>query len=887
MRDLIQQQLFLYQRMDVLSEFEISDLMDREIPDSIMQNLNPEFKIRPYQEEAFARFIRCFNKDFEGKCLPLHLLFNMATGSGKTLIMAGLILYLYEQGYRNFLFFVNSTNIIKKTQDNFLKSNTTKYLFDKEIYIGGKRVTLTEVDNFEDVNENHINICFTTIQQLHTDMTTEKENALTYESFADKKIVLLADEAHHMNVSTRSRSQLELFESWENTVERIFEANEGNLLLEFTATHDYENASMLEKYQDKVIYRYDFKNFRDDGFSKDVTLVHSDLDLQERILQAIILNYYKQQIAAKYNIQLKPVILFKAQKTIAQSKENEENFHKLIDGLTENQINRLRSSEVEIVQRAFHFFDERGISSERLARDLKRDFQERYCLSVNNDAEKETNQILVNTLEDKENPIRAIFAVQKLNEGWDVLNLFDIVRCYESRDTRFNRPGRTTISEAQLIGRGARYFPFFPPENADGSYQPENHEKFVRKFDNNLNHELRVLEELHYHSVNDSRYISEIHTALRKEGIIDDSVETRELKLKDTFKDTDLYKYGVIWLNKRGERDYQDVRSFADLVDLSVKRKNHVHTIRAGSGGETAVMENKGSDQIQYMDSRDVRIVDIEPNIVQSAIARRPFFNFASLKQYFPQLTSMHEFRTSRKYLGGLAITFRGDFRYLKENPSEKLMACCDLLDNIETEFRKQITDYEGTKRFHEQRIGTIFTDKILKFSADNPRINAESQMFDKFFVKDQCWIAFNGVYGTSEERRFLEFLRRWVRNAEEIYEDIYLLRNERHFAIYNFSDGRAFEPDFVLFLRETNGKSTTYQLFIEPKGQHLIEQDRWKENFLKEICAECDSRILTENSEYRVIGVGYFYNSERENRFRSKFNKVLEDARQMQEQSD
>ena len=887
MLDLFQQRLFLYQRLDALSGFELSDLLDREIPDSITQNLNPAFEIRPYQEEAFARFIRCFNKDFEAKCLPLHLLFNMATGSGKTLIMAGLILYLYEQGYRNFLFFVNSTNIIRKTQDNFLKSNTTKYLFNKEIYIGGKRVTLTEVDNFEDVNENYINICFTTIQQLHTDMTTEKENALTYESFADKKIVLLADEAHHMNVSTRSRSQLELFESWENTVERIFKANGDNLLLEFTATHDYENASMVDKYRDKVIYRYDFKNFRDDGFSKDVTLVHSDLDLQERILQAIILNYYKQQIAAKYNIQLKPVILFKAQKTIAQSKENKENFHKLMDGLTENQINRLRSSEVEIVQRAFRFFDERDISSERLARDLKRDFQERYCLSVNNDAEKETNQILVNSLEDKENPIRAIFAVQKLNEGWDVLNLFDIVRCYESRDTRFNRPGRTTISEAQLIGRGARYFPFLPPENADGSYQPENHEKFIRKFDNNLNHELRVLEELHYHSVNDSRYISEIHTALRKEGIIDESLETRELKLKDTFKDTDLYKYGVIWLNGREERDYQDVKSFTDLVDLSVKWKNHAHTIRAGSGGETSVMENQESDQIQDVDSWDVRIVDIEPNIVQSAIARKPFFQFDSLKQYFPQLTSMHEFRTSRNYLGGIAITFRGDFSYLKENPSEKLTACCDLLDKIETEFRKQITDYEGTKRFHEQRINTIFTDKKLKFSADNPRINAESQMFDKFFVKDQCWIAFNGVYGTSEERRLVEFLRRWVRSAEEIYEDIYLLRNERHFAIYNFSDGRAFEPDFVLFLREANGKSITYQLFIEPKGQHLIEQDRWKENFLKEICTECDSRILTEDNKYRVIGVGYFYNNERENRFRDRLNEVLTDTCQVQDQTD
>ncbi|MDA0001733.1 hypothetical protein OFR37_12065 [Brachyspira hyodysenteriae] len=38
---------------------------------------------------------------------------------------------------------------------------------------------------------------------------------------------------------------------------------------------------------------------------------------------------------------------------------------------------------------------------------------------------------LLNTLENKDNPIRVIFSVNKLNEGWDVLNLFDIVRLYE------------------------------------------------------------------------------------------------------------------------------------------------------------------------------------------------------------------------------------------------------------------------------------------------------------------------------------------------------------------------------------------------------------------------------------------------------------------------
>ena len=376
MRDLFQQP-FLYEQLDVLSNF---GGLNQEIPASITQNLNPAFEIRDYQEEAFARFIHCFNEDFPGKEERLHFLFNMATGSGKTLIMAGLILYLYEQGYRNFLFYVNSKNIIKKTRDNFLDPNTLKHLFNNDIYIKGKRVTLIPVENFEGVNESHINICFTSIHQLHTDMTAVKENALTYENFADKKIVLLSDEAHHMNVSTKSQSQPELLGSWEQTVERIFNSNKDNLLLEFTATHDYEDPNMEEKYRNKVIYRYDLIDFRNDRFSKDIDIVRSNFDQQDRMLQAVILNHFKQRVAMDHKIQLKPVILFKAQKTIVQSRVDKADFHNLIDGLTGSQIDRIRRSEIEVVQQAFRFFRKKGISSEQLAQRLKSDFEEKYCL---------------------------------------------------------------------------------------------------------------------------------------------------------------------------------------------------------------------------------------------------------------------------------------------------------------------------------------------------------------------------------------------------------------------------------------------------------------------------------------------------------------------------
>ena len=445
---------FLYEELDSFSRF---GGLQKEIPDYLKDNLNPKFELRPYQEEAFARFFLCFEEDFGGKEKPLHFLFNMATGSGKTLIMAGLILYLYEKGYRNFLFFVNSTNIIEKTKDNFLNPLSSKYLFNETTHFGSGRVGITPVPNFEGVNENDINICFTTIQQLHIDLNAQKENGLTYEDFKDKKIVLFADEAHHINTSTKAGQ--ELIVSWENTVERIFGQNPDNLLLEFTATLDYTHRSLVDKYRNKVLYRYDLRQFRNDGYSKDVFIVQADFEEKDRIIQALILNQYKQEVAAKHQINLKPVILFKAQRTIEQSQKNKANFHKLIANLTSVHIANIRRSNIPLVQRAFQFFDDNDISDERLVGRLKREFQEAYCLSVNDEKEKENYQILVNTLEDSDNRIRAIFAVQKLNEGWDVLNLFDIVRCYTTRDTKGGKPGKTTIAEAQLIGRGSAIFP--------------------------------------------------------------------------------------------------------------------------------------------------------------------------------------------------------------------------------------------------------------------------------------------------------------------------------------------------------------------------------------------------------------------------------------------
>ncbi|MGD0328448.1 MAG: DEAD/DEAH box helicase family protein [Minisyncoccia bacterium] len=858
-------QQFLHDEYDVLSR---QNRIDRTIPDYLVSNLNPEFVLRPYQVEAFARFFD-YLKNYEGKEYPIHLLFNMATGSGKTNIMAGLMLYLYKQGYRNFLFFVNSNTIISKTKNSFLNESSRKYIFNPAgITIDGKHIVIRPVSNFEDSNDHDINICFTTLQKLHGDLTIEKEGMLTYEDFKNKKVVLLSDEAHHTQKQTKQKSLGVSLEeaSWENTVEKVFQQNVHNLLLEFTATMDFAHGAIVSKYRNKILYRYDLKQFRNDGYSKDPQILSSDTDKNGRMLQAIIVSQYRQEVATANGIYLKPVVLFKAQKTITQSEENKVLFHKLIGDLSAADIKEARRWKNEVLERAFVFFKEQGITDSVLTRKLKDGFAESKCLSVNDETQKEQNQILLNSLEDKDNQIRAIFAVQKLNEGWDVLNLFDIVRLYETRDSRNNKPGPTTIAEAQLIGRGARYYPFALSSEQD---------RYTRKYDSSLNSELRILEELHYHCHpgDKSRYIVDITNALIQTGLLDEQETVRELRLKESFRETKFYKSGVVFANERKKRCYNHVRSFDQL---GVKRKNISYTVFSGMGAEEGVFADRKTPKATVaISTKDVKVADIEPHVVRAALSYNDFFSFSNFKQYIPGISSLATFATDPNYIAGLSITFRGsehDLEFLDNRT--KFAALMVLLADIEAQMKEALTEYEGTESFLPQAVRLVFTDKKVKVRIPKETIYDEGR---RVFLEDKPWYVFETQYGTSEEDSLVDLIGRYVSDFKKEFREVYLVRNERQLKIYNFSDGRGFEPDYLLFLIGKKGQNYTYQLFIEPKGQHLREYDLWKDQFLEEIRTRFKDKIFTAESKtgYRVIGVP-FYNSENENEFVEKMLSVL-----------
>lgn len=843
---------FLFEKIDTLKEVGYYS----ELPQYIKENLNPDFELRPYQEAAFCNYITYFeNPKIRQK--PTQTLFHMATGSGKTLIMAGLMLYLYKQGYRNFLFFVNLSNIIRKTKENFLTQTSSKYLFAENLILDGERIKVKEVSNFQNTDENTINICFTTIQGLHSDMWAVKENSLSFDDFYGKKIVLISDEAHHLSASTKKQND-DSVRSWEYTVERIFNSSPENVLLEFTATCDIKNPDIFKKYENKIVFDYPLSKFRDDLYSKEIKTLRTDSPVFERALQAVLLSQYRLKVFQDNRLNIKPVILLKSHLI----KENAVNMADFIKGIAQLSGDKVREvfdtirGQAPIMQEAYDYFIRNGISFEQLAQEIKEDFSALHCISANNDKEVEKNQLLLNTLEDKNNPYRAVFAVDKLNEGWDVLNLFDIVRLYETRDGKNGKPGAGTISEAQLIGRGARYCPFRIDDE-----QP----KYQRKYDDDVDNQLRICETLYYHCWNEPRYISELHTALREIGLDLEGIVTKRYSIKDSFKADELYQTGYVFTNERM------LKSRADVHELlpSVRDKIYDVAISVGRGGEDVVLEEISSDKSVETHSITMtfkEIADINYSTVNRALRQFDVFRFNTLKSYFPNISSTHEFVTDENYLGNIKIKVTSKYKALPM--SVVYRACVNVLSKIALKISAIEEVYEGTTEFKAHYLHEYIRDKSINVKPISGSIgvsqNDASVGANRLDLSSEDWFVFNDNFGTSEEKAFVRYFKDYVDTLRSKYDKVYLLRNERQIHLYSFDGGERFEPDYILYLCKNRADSVEQLIvFVEPKGTHLIDIDKWKEDFLLELKEKAIPTVtFVDDNKYKIWGF-HFFNTE------------------------
>ncbi|MGL2384463.1 DEAD/DEAH box helicase family protein [Helicobacter pylori] len=817
-----------------------------ELPTHITSNLKKE--LRDYQKQAIYSYLekRQFNPTQK------HFMFEMATGSGKTLVMAGLILECYKRGYQNFIFFVNSASILEKTKLNFTDSASSKYLFSESININDENTEIKSINNLNESHNNAINIYFSTIQGLFSLFTRAKENAITLEDLKDQKLVFLADEAHHLNTETKKKlndSEASEKRNWESVVKLALKQNKDNLLLEFSATIPNEK-SVKDKYENLKVIDYTLKQFSEDKFCKNIySLSYENKELETRFLGACVSSLYKELLAQHHNIEnFKPCILFKSER-IEESKKNQERFNAFLENLSpldlENFFNHSRNA---FFKAAKSFFDEQNHTPNLVAL-LQNKFKESVQINTNNEKELEKGMLLLNSLEDRDNPKRVIFSVDKLNEGWDVLNLFDIVRLKNKASQK------DTIKDAQLIGRGARYYPF-----SYNDFKPGRIEFYQRKFD--LFNPLSALERLDYHAIYNSEFIAKLKEELRELGL--GLTEKEEEKTTIPLMPTKRFKCYYASNTKDKKKNLFNM-DYSGPVEATLKSL-HVPLFAFGVREKKVDFkeENKG-DRTYYIPY----ILDKIPlNYFLKALNLKNL-DFKTLKKAFKKHAFNNKVGFIEQYISPLKTNFHKNQKF--DDNKILLKLAVYIIGNLKDTLLK------------EQDKPSVSALELKEFETHNKSLSASE--WEKN-IPPYEWLLFKDMrkLDSDLERDFLDFINKNKEILDKKFKEWCVLRND-HFAelkvFCNIENSpfyaQGFEPDFILFAQTHEDEFLGFTCYMEAKGEHLEPSNAWKKEFLEMLE---NATLKSHNKKLHLKGLPFFtlHNSVVNGEFQTAFNQTFKD---------
>jgi type III restriction enzyme len=272
-------------------------------------------------------------------------------------------------------------------------------------------------------------------------------------------------------------------------------------------------------------------------------------------------------------------------------------------------------------------------------------------------------------------------------------------------------------------------------------------------------------------------------------------------------------------------------------------------------------------------------------NVLHKAMSRLDFYEFSNLCNYFSNLNSIFDFIFKPEYLGSIQVDIRIPETQLNDfGQKEKLDVAVKVLKEISEIIRLNKQKNTSFKPYP-------LKDKIAETTVQYPIENngdAEKgiSMSDRTKTKiwldlAKCdWYAFEDCFGTDEEKYFVKFMDDEYKELKAKYNEIYLLRNERHFKIYA-KDGRALEPDFVLYLikKEQMADVLVFQIFIEPKNKTLTKAEKWKEEYLTGIKRDILEQLkpdglelIHESWKYRLWGMPFYTEVRTKREFREEF---------------
>ena len=387
--------------------------------------------------------------------------YEMATGSGKTMLM-GAAIYLLNQKYdvKNFLIITPpSTDIYQKTIRNFSIGNFESVWADDTPF----RFNLISGDNYtqnlfynEDVDAN---IFIFNISKFGTNATNttktwesavwkdENGNSISIKQFLkDKKLVVITDEAHH----AQNRASNNIIKKFHPTA-----------VLEYTATA-VEDAKNEEKKNQTIVYKYDIRRLLEDGHGKLVKAValasqtkkssKSDLPASEKlkIITLFLIHLVKKKavLLDEKSRGLKPLAFVKVKDETIYAKKVFDYIRNDLSNDIENIniiLEKVRQQDLEITTLIRDMVDNdyKG-NIDNLRKDVYSVAQTTIFYHGKSDAETERkfSEIRVNAVE-------IVVYMQRLDEGIDLPNIYSMAVINDT-------DSELKTSVKQIIGRGIR-----------------------------------------------------------------------------------------------------------------------------------------------------------------------------------------------------------------------------------------------------------------------------------------------------------------------------------------------------------------------------------------------------------------------------------------------
>jgi len=789
---------------------------------------------------------------------PINPTLNVVDGSNTTVSLAGNQLQVNVVNNPTFSGPVTANGGLSVGNNLTVQPGTT-------VDMGGNRIT--------NVADGQAPTDAVTVQQLqNAQMEKEKE-------FRDK-----VDAEFNIEIGKVQKEISKYDSGIQDKINRHKELEKQSEEVKNHITNDKE--VIYNKYRDKVVYRYPLNQFMSDGYSKKVKRIETSASDEDKMLNVVLLSQFRKYFAYSEGVTstFKPIVLFKSPK-VSVSLEANESFNRIIENLnTKDLLTFIRrqklmdSNKSSALSSAYDFYLEKELELGKIVQEIKRDFDARNVLNANdtsgNMLEKGQYQAL-NTLENPNNLYRVVFAVAKLTEGWDVLNLYDIVRIEKEAGTNKT----ATMAEAQLIGRGARYYPF--EIQAQKSYQ--------RRFDNEASNKQLILETLHYHTMNEPQYLKQLVGSLKQMDLPtgeDKKNPPIEIKVKSSFKKTEAYKKGKIY--------YNEVVSVEDDWFDSIDKYGITH--------QTSISRslNYGSREVSYQsnvgksETKSISVDKFDSRYIQKAIQRLEFYKFDNLKKYIPLLSSIKEFIYGRKWLNAndlhLFLTVPKEYRSIDITPDDILNVIIELLKEYEVKFKSGYIKQRGTNKFIGYPIKEYLTNynkRVPEYDTMN-LFNETMQKIEVYEIEDDFFVYEKAIVNKLEYE-LIERVKSYVTDLKEKYHKaVYLLRMDENMhresakseklKLHQYGSRmnrsgevtethlQGFQPDFILFLEDSE---FYFQIFIEPKGMSgdRFISELWKQDLLLYMTDNQGEMEFEANEEnVRISGLKFYTRGDGQN---------------------